>query len=140
MTMYQSTEPAWSRQLKILVVDDEPDAVMSTSMLLQAWGYDVCTASDGLGALEIATLEQPDVIMLDLVMPGLSGFELARRLREKDYFRRPFLIGQTGFADEEHRRQALEAGIDISFAKPLNCDVLKSILERFGQLVASPDS
>lgn len=133
-----------ARKLKILVVDDEPDTVASTALLLQAWGHIACTASNGEEALEVVAREKPDIIVLDLVMPGMNGFELVKRIREQSHFKRPLLIAQTGFAFDSYKQEAIAAGIDLGFAKPLNCDVLKSLLDRFSRLLhenspAAPD-
>lgn len=129
-----------ARKLKILVVDDEPDTVASTALLLQAWGHIAYTASNGEEALEVVAREKPDIIVLDLVMPGMNGFELVKRIREKTFFKRPLLIAQTGFAFDSYKQEAIEAGIDLGFAKPLNCEILKSVLDRFSQLLGENSS
>src|SRR4051794_32344617 len=120
-----------TRPLKVLVVDDEPDMVASIMVLLKIWGHRAYAASNGADAIRELTQYQPDVILLDLVMPGLSGFDMARRIHEKSLFKRPFLIAMSGMADDANRRFAAEAGIDMAYSKPVDCDHLKGVLQRF---------
>lgn len=126
------------RPLRVLVVDDEPDTVLSTALLLEAWGYHVSTAHDGIEALQKAEQDQPDVILLDLLMPGFTGFDLAKRIREKISLKRPFMIAQTGLPDARHSQLSQESGIDITFPKPVDCNALKSLLDRFSELAIPP--
>lgn len=126
--------------LRILVVDDELDTVSSTTMMLELWGYTAYGASNGGQALQSMILHQPDVILLDLAMPEVSGFEVAKRIRESNLFKRPFLIALSGHTDVNHRRQAAEAGIDIAFSKPVDCEALKAVLERFSELAIDPSA
>src|SRR5947209_7987475 len=112
-------------RLRVLVVDDELDMVSSTTMMLELWGHAAYGASDGGQALQALSLHQPDVILLDLAMPEVSGFEVAQRIREANLFKRPFLIALSGYTDAAHRRRAAEAGIDMAFSKPVDCNLLK---------------
>ena len=80
------------------------------------------------------------MILLDLVMPGLSGFDMARRIREKSLFKRPFLIAMSGMANDANRRMAAEAGFDMAYAKPVDCDHLKGVLQRFSHLIDETDA
>jgi two-component system, chemotaxis family, CheB/CheR fusion protein len=137
MTMFHNSSPC-AAPLRILVVDDEPDMVSSTTMMLELWGHTAFGAGNGSQALQATCLHQPDVILLDLAMPGVSGFEVARRIREASLVKRPFLIALSGHTNVNYRRQAAEAGVDIAFAKPVDCKALKAVLERFGQLASPP--
>ena len=85
--------------LRVLIVDDEPDTVLSTSILLKIYGYEVLTAGNGRAALDLVTEEQPHVVVLDLAMPGMSGIAVARSIRERAIYRRPFLIAHTGMRE-----------------------------------------
>jgi CheY-like chemotaxis protein len=133
MAMSHSPFPSTTR-LRVLVVDDEPDTVLSTRIMLELWGYTAFVAESGAEALRTAMLHQPDVILLDLAMPEISGFEVAKRIREANLFKRPFLIALSGHVNVDHRRRAAEAGVDIAFSKPVDCKALKAVLDRFGQL------
>lgn len=108
------------RVLRILVVDDNQDAAHTMAMLLRLDGHHVETAYDGPEALEAASRFRPDVILLDLGLPGLTGFEVARRLREQTETRDVRLIALTGYGQEEDRRQTQEAGFDSHLVKPVD--------------------
>src|SRR5262245_18546272 len=93
-------------------------------------GYEVCgTARDGPSALEAAEAVQPDVVLLDLAIPGLSGYEVARRLRHRAGREKVLLIAMTGFGDDPHRLQADQAGFDFYLVKPADLETLTSLLE-----------
>ena len=124
-----------ARPLKVLVVDDDEDTTSSIARLLKIWGHQASVARNGIEAVQEMTDDQPDVILLDLVMPGLSGFDLAKAIHAKSLYKRPFLIAMSGMADDVNGRLAEEAGIDMAYAKPVDCDHLKSVLERLSLLV-----
>jgi CheY-like chemotaxis protein len=109
---------------RILVVDDVRDSADTLANILQLLGHQVRAAYDGLAALAIADEWRPDVIIADIAMPGMHGYELARRLRAGLLGRDVLLIALTGFADDEHRRRSKEAGFDHHFVKPVSLDTL----------------
>jgi len=116
---------------RIMVVDDNTDGAESMSLLLSSLGHDVRTAVDGLQALETADVFQPEVVLLDIGMPHMDGYETARRLRENAALRNALLIALTGWGQEDARRRSVEAGFDHHLVKPVDLDVLeKLILER----------
>ena len=101
------------------------------SLLLSSLGHEVRTAVDGLQALETADVFQPEVVLLDIGMPHMDGYETARRLRENAALRNSLLIALTGWGQEDARRRSVEAGFDHHLVKPVDFDVLeKLILER----------
>lgn len=114
---------------RILVVDDNEDSADSLAMLLEITGHEVRTANDGLRAIEEAQDFVPDVILLDIGLPGLSGLDVARRLREMPFLRSALIIAQTGYGQDEDRRRSLEAGFDHHLTKPLDLAELKKVLE-----------
>lgn len=120
---------AGSVTLRILIVDDNVDAADSLAMLLNLGGHDVCLAHDGTTALATAREQRPDVILLDIGLPGLNGYEVAAELR-KDAGSQPFLIALTGWGSEEDRRSALEAGFDEHLVKPADIAALYELLGR----------
>jgi CheY-like chemotaxis protein len=122
--------------LRVLIVDDEPDMVLSTSILLRIHGYEVFTAGNGRDALDLVASEQPHVVILDLAMPGLSGLALAKAIRESVIYRRPFLIAHTGVKHRRIFEDVRAAGIDLLMFKPAPFDDLKSVLDRFAPLVS----
>lgn len=104
---------------RVLVVDDNRDAADSLALLMAAAGYAPRVAYGGRTALRVAAEYQPDVVFLDLGMPGMDGYELARRLRQEPSTRDALLVAVSGYGREEDRRRAREAGIDRYFLKPV---------------------
>src|SRR4051794_29607098 len=118
-------------RLRVLVVDDDPDATESLSILLGLWGHQARIATDGRAALAAVADEPPDVILLDLGLPGMSGWEVAHRVHEMEWEKRPFIVAVTGFADEAARAISGNAGIDLHLTMPVELRVLAELLERF---------
>lgn len=114
--------------LRILVVDDNRDAANSLGVLLRMMGNEVHTAHDGLEAVGAAAAFQPDVIILDIGLPKLSGYEAARRIREQEGGADVLLVALTGWGQEEDVRRSHEAGFDHHMTKPVEFDVLKELL------------
>jgi CheY-like chemotaxis protein len=113
---------------RILVVDDSRDAAESLAMLLESVGADVHTASDGLAALEKLDSYRPSVMLLDIGMPGMDGFEVARRARQRPASRDLTLIALTGWGQEADRRRSREVGIDFHLVKPVDLVQLGELL------------
>jgi CheY-like chemotaxis protein len=114
--------------LKVLVVDDNVDTVLGFSMLLKASGHDVRTAHDGLSAVETAIAYRPDVVLLDIGLPGLNGYEVARRLRQHPNLKNTVLIALTGYGQDTDRQASKQAGFDHHLVKPARFDQLNKIL------------
>jgi signal transduction histidine kinase/chemotaxis response regulator CheB len=115
---------------RFLVVDDSPDIAESTATLLGLRGYVVQTATSGEAALQAAEEFHPDFVLLDLGMPGLDGFAVARRMRSRQALRRAKLIAVSGDGSDADRRRAREAGFDLHFTKPLDLDALEALLRK----------
>jgi CheY-like chemotaxis protein len=115
--------------LRVLVVDDCPDTGESYRSLLRLWGYDARVAADGASALAAYEDYHPDVVFLDLGMPGMDGCEVARRLRARQGRRRLFLVCLSGWASDEDRRRSKEAGCDAHWAKPADPEALHRLLD-----------
>jgi CheY-like chemotaxis protein/nitrogen-specific signal transduction histidine kinase len=113
---------------RVLVVDDNQDAASSLGMLLGLLGSEVQTANDGRSALALVERYRPDVVLLDLGMPGMSGYEVAQRVRELPQFREVKLIALTGWGQEDDRRRTREAGFDHHLVKPVNLEALQVLL------------
>jgi CheY-like chemotaxis protein len=114
--------------LSVLVVDDLPDAADSLSVLLALHGCAVRTAPDGPAALSAAACDMPDVVVTDLAMPRLTGWDLCRALKEQVGGGRPYVVAVTGLAGEDDRRRSEEAGIDVHLVKPVEPDALFGVL------------
>jgi DNA-binding response OmpR family regulator len=110
------------------VVDDNRDAADSLGMLLRMSGNEVYTAHDGLEAVEAAATFRPDVVLLDIGLPKLNGFEAARRIRAQQGGAAMLLIALTGWGQEEDRRRTKEAGFDHHITKPVEFNVLQKLL------------
>jgi DNA-binding response OmpR family regulator len=113
----------------ILIVDDNRDLAGSISLLLEARGCDVRVAYDGAEALSEAAHSLPDAIVLDIGLPSMSGFEVARRLRAT-YGTRVRLVAHTAWSDDETRREVAEAGFDDMLIKPSSIDNIMSAVDQ----------
>ena len=112
----------------ILVVEDNVDACDTLRVLLEIHGHRVDTANDGATGLALALATQPEVVLLDVGLPGMDGYEVARRIRASPGIRRPMLIAITGYGTPEDRQRALEAGFDAHTTKPVEYSTLASLL------------
>jgi CheY-like chemotaxis protein len=110
------------------VVDDNVDSATTLGMLLKFLGADVQVVHDGPAALAAIDKYRPDVVLLDIGMPGMDGYEVARRVREKPSFGRVTLIALTGWGQQDDRRRTHEAGFDHHLVKPADIATLQSLL------------
>ena len=113
---------------RILVVDDNRDAVDSLEMLLRMMGADVHSALDGAGALQAIAAHRPAVVLLDIGLPDMDGYEVARRARKQPGGEGLTLIALTGWGEEDDRRRSREAGIDHHLIKPVDFAALEELL------------
>jgi signal transduction histidine kinase/DNA-binding response OmpR family regulator len=123
-------EPADERPKRVLVVDDNVDAARILSRLLTAGGHHVDVAHDGQAALEIARERPPDVVLLDIGLPGMDGYEVARRMRAMGDLDRTLLVALTGYGQEEDRRRSRESGFDQHLTKPVDPLAIKQLIAR----------
>jgi PAS domain S-box-containing protein len=121
------TRPQPERSRRILVVDDNRDAADSLSLLLRLDGHEVTVAYDGKGALAAAPACRPDVVFLDLGMPGMDGYEVCRRLRQMPELNGVRLVALTGWGQEGDRRRSAEAGFDHHVVKPADPEDLRRV-------------
>ena len=117
-------------QRRILVADDNIDSAASLAMFLSMLGNDVRTANDGLEAVSVATQFEPDVILLDIAMPRLNGYDACRRIRQQPWANKTFIIALTGWGQTEDRKRSLEAGFDHHLVKPMDPVVLEALLTK----------
>jgi signal transduction histidine kinase len=116
---------------RILIVDDNRDSTESLATLLQMFGHEVRSAYDGETGLSFAEQFSPDIVLLDIGLPRLSGLEAARRIRQDLSLRDALLIAMTGYGQEEDKRRSREAGFDAHLVKPVDFSELQTLLERF---------
>ena len=112
---------------RVLVVDDNLDSADMLALLLESHAHEVRQAHDGLKAVEIATEWRPDVVLLDIGLPRLNGYQVAERIRAEASFQ-PFLVALTGWGQEEDRRKSEQAGFDAHLLKPVDHDVLTDLI------------
>ena len=113
---------------RILVVDDSEDCRDSLATMLQLDGNDVRTAPDGAAALEVAASFEPEIVLLDIRMPVMDGYEAARRLRAEPHGKHVVLVALTGWGQHEHRERSRLAGFDAHLTKPLDHDELSRLI------------
>lgn len=127
-----------ARTNRVLVVDDNRDAAETMSLLLDAMGYSPSVVHDGLAAVEAIKADRPDVVLLDIGLPGLSGIEVAKRIRA-EVVNPPALIAVTGYGQETDRQISFDAGFYAHMTKPVDVDQLSALLERLLGAQAPPD-
>jgi CheY-like chemotaxis protein len=120
--------PSPKSRRRVLVVDDNVDGAQSLARVLQICGHENRTAHDGPEALDAARLFQPDVVLLDIGLPGMNGYEVARRLRADPALSRAVVVALTGWGSEEDKRQSREAGFDFHLTKPVEVTAIQTIL------------
>ncbi len=123
-----STRPA--APLRVLVADDNRDTTVLLRMRLQRMGHDVRTVNDGAAALNVVADYQPDLVIMDLGMPGVDGHTAAREIRRLPTGAHILLVALTGYDDDADRRRSVEAGFDCHLVKPLEEDELESLLRK----------
>lgn len=117
-----------ARQLRVLIVDDLVDAAESMALLLRKFGHEVRTVYDGISALSAAEEFFPDVVLLDLALPKLDGFQVATRLRQSPQMQRVCLIALSGYGRESDIARSKQVGCDYHLLKPANFDDLQMLL------------
>jgi PAS domain S-box-containing protein len=114
---------------RVLVVDDNRDAADTLTALLRAWGHEALTLYDGQSVVSVVAKQRPDVVLLDIGLPKVDGYELARELRRSETSRHTVLVAFTGYGQEEDRRRVREAGFDHHLLKPLDPEALEKIID-----------
>ncbi|MBX9582471.1 MAG: CHASE3 domain-containing protein [Gemmataceae bacterium] len=121
-------EAGAKRRLRVLIVEDNRDAADSLRMFLELTGSEVAVAYTGPDGVELARRAAPDLVLCDIGLPGLDGYEVARRIRDEAAGKRPVLVALTGYGEEDDRRRAREAGFDHHFTKPADPAVIERLL------------
>jgi signal transduction histidine kinase len=119
-----------ARKLRVLVVDDNIDAAQTLQLLLEAAGHQVSVAHTALAALEMAQATSPELCLLDIGLPDISGYDLARGLRALPHTAHATLVAVTGYGRREDREQATSSGFDHYFVKPVDVDALLALIAR----------
>lgn len=114
---------------RVLVVDDHEDAAEMLGLLIERLGYDVRTATDGCQALAVAGSFRPEIVIMDIGMPIMDGYETARRMRREPWAKKSCLVALTGWCSPDDLKEAVEAGFDRHIAKPAGMSELKAIFK-----------
>ena len=109
-------------------MDDNAEAVKTTQMLLELWGHEIQTALDGPSGIKAAQIFKPEVIILDIGLPGMNGYEVAKCLRQLPGTEKVLLIALSGYGQEEDLRKSKEAGFDHHLVKPADMDQLQALI------------
>jgi CheY-like chemotaxis protein len=123
--------------MRVLVVEDNPEMAAGLAGFLRAAGHEVEVAPDGPSAVEAAQSRPPAIILLDIGMPGMDGYEVARRVQEQSGPKRPLLVAVTGRETDEDRWRSEDVGIDFHLTKPVDADWLQRFLRRFRSVIAT---
>src|SRR4051794_23370154 len=116
------------QRFRILVVDDNHDSALSLAMMLSIMGHETRTAHDGESAVTAAESFLPDVVLLDIGLPKLNGYEVAQRIRENEWGQGMFLIAVTGWGQDEDRQRSSEVGLNVHMVKPVEPAALERLL------------
>jgi PAS domain S-box-containing protein len=120
-----------SNKLRILVVDDNRDVNESLALLLESEGHQVLTAYDGICALETARIERPDIILMDIGLPGMDGYAVAQAVRQNHELERTMLIALTGYGQPDDRKKSSVSGFDEHLVKPVDIEKLRELLASY---------
>ncbi|MBA3314914.1 MAG: response regulator [Planctomycetaceae bacterium] len=123
-----TSEPTTTTARRILVVDDNRDSASTLALLLKFSGHETHTAYDGLEAVEAAAKLQPDVVLLDIGLPKLNGYEAARQIREEPWGKKMVLVALTGWGQDEDRQKSRDAGFNGHMVKPVDHAALTKLL------------
>ena len=125
--------------LRVLVVEDEQDTAATCAMLMRLYGHEVQVATDGPTALQAVQSSPPDVVVLDLGLPKMDGWQVAQQIRQLSTEKRPLLIAVSGYGDKGARLRSYESGIDLHLIKPVDPAELENLLKRFRQIIAEDE-
>ena len=126
----QSENQVQEAPVRVLVADDNVDSAVSLGEVLRMLGHDVRVAHDGMETIEVASVFRPDVILLDIGMPKLNGYDACRRIREETWGRAIRMVALTGWGQAEHRQRTRSAGFDHHLVKPVELSDLQAVIGR----------
>jgi signal transduction histidine kinase len=124
--------PLPSRHARILIVEDNPDAAESLVMILELIGHRVRVVHDGVAGLDAARANPPDLMLIDIGLPGIDGYEVARRIRRDPALKHLVLVALTGYGRDEDKERAIAAGFDYHLVKPVDLSQLGELVSRLG--------
>jgi CheY-like chemotaxis protein len=120
--------------MRVLIVDDNEDTLETAALLLGAWNHEIRMARTGPEALQVAADSALDVILLDIGLPGMNGYEVAKRLRQETRFKDTLMIAITGYGRDQDRQLSREVGFDDHLIKPVDLEKLNALLNEMVNL------
>jgi CheY-like chemotaxis protein len=129
--MIPENVPTVTAPLRVLIVDDNEASAKTLGWALEAAGHEVTIAPDGRTAIEAAQEIAPQVVLLDIGLPGMNGYEICQVMKQSPALAKTIFIAQTGWSGEENRRLSEEAGFDHYLVKPVSIDALAALLASF---------
>ncbi len=120
--------PGHAARHRVLIVDDNVAVAEVLAEILGRWHHETCVTHSGEAALKLAKTYQPDVVLLDIGLPGITGYEVAEQLRRQPEFSRTLLVAITGYGQEEDRRRSRTAGFNHHLVKPVRAEELRDVL------------
>jgi CheY-like chemotaxis protein len=135
----ESTSNHCGTALRVLIAEDQENTATILGILLRLHGYEVEIASDGPTALQAVQARSPDVVLLDIGLPKMNGWQVAEQIHKLSAPKRPLLIAITGYGTQADQTRSEEAGIDLHLVKPADMVALEKLLRRFQEVIFSPD-
>jgi CheY-like chemotaxis protein len=129
LSSYSTYPPRTARQRRVLVVEDNIDSVRTLAALIAEMGHAVSYAINGYAALEIGRKAKPDFVLLDLGLPGMTGYDLCRRMKQEASFLGARIVALTAYGDDLHRQRSREAGCELHLVKPVPAQTIFDVLE-----------
>jgi DNA-binding response OmpR family regulator len=126
------------KSIRVLIVEDDPDTADAIRSVLIHWGHEVWIARDGATGIDLATRFRPDLALLDLSLPDIDGFEIARQIRQRPGQADPVLVAATGYDTRAVRLAAREVGFDHFLTKPFDLRKLRAVLTAWGEKSGPP--
>lgn len=130
MTFNEAASSESGQARRVLLVDDSVDAAEAMSMLLETLGHDVRTLHDGPSALAAVDTFAPEVVILDIGLPGMDGFEVARQMRARPATKGALMIALTGYGGENDRQKSRDAGFDHHLVKPVSFTAIEDVIAK----------
>ncbi len=124
----QKAQKKTATSMKVLIIDDNVDSAQTSSSMLDLMGHSCTVVHEGALALAVARALKPDVVLLDIGMPGMDGYEVCRQLKQMPEMQKKTVIAQTGWGQESDRQKAFAAGFDHHITKPVSLDLLTQLL------------
>jgi PAS domain S-box-containing protein len=134
-----AAQPFRPGRARIVLVEDNLDAAETLTMLLELLGHDVRVVHDGVAAIDVARANPPDVMLMDIGLPGMDGYEVARRIRQSPDLKHIVLVALTGYGADDDRQRAFAAGFDHHLVKPVNLEKLEGLVTRLGMAARVPE-